>query len=716
MDKKSLVSLAALVVAASGFIGESRAESPDGSHSRAFSNFFWRVKSDAAGKWWAVSPEGKETFLRGVDHANWNGHRCEALDTNPYRDEMAKRFASRTEWATQTVERLKSWGFNALGANSSTELHGRGLARCEFLGIGEAFCRNGGDCALGAAEGIPGTAFPNVFHPEFVRFCDEYAARRCAPQKGDTSLFGYFFDNELAWYGRSGPASGIYDAALNAKKGSPAHKALADFLAKRGICGVGAAVDGKAKTEFVRLAARLYFKTISESIRRHDPNHLLLGCRFAGLDSAHVVAWEEAGRFCDVVSFNHYPWADIDENAVYLWRDSGSRAVDAYAQKHALTGRPLMVTEWGFIGLDSGLPCTGGYGQRFRTQGERVQAAELFARTLSALPFMVGYNFFMWVDEPAQGISRKFPENSNYGLVDGCGRPYSELVKMFARVHGKADALHVAGRLPAGKKIAKPAGKKACRFPSSRIAASGTAKFARVGDGYALSTASGLDLKGRVGGHHAFESVSVNGLECGSFTFMVYHGEWHDVERIESAKWIPRRGALRISGVCSSGRKAFRVTCDIVPFAGKPWFGCDVASVDNTGEENLDNVSVWLRQYAPWSKDAARAGAVRQVPDLWKRPASGVWLRASDGAWCGAATFSRAVKTFNYYTAHDGSAHPDAEFGDTKPLQLAPGATWKPNGKVWMVAAAGSGGAGGWEKFLEQFSCWWHECKGKGLR
>ena len=33
-----------------------------------------------------------------------------------------------------------------------------------------------------------------------------------------------------------------------------------------------------------------------------------------------------------------------------------------------------------------------------------------------------------------------------------------------------------------------------------------------------------------------------------------------------------------------------------------------------------------------------------------------------------------------------------------------------------MVAAAGSGGAGGWEKFLEQFSCWWHECKGKGLR
>ena len=241
-------------------------------------------------------------------------------------------------------------------------------------------------------------------------------------------------------------------------------------------------------------------------------------------------------------------------------------------------------------------------------------------------------------------------------------------------------------------------------------------KFTRKEDEYALCTPSGLILKGRVGGRYAFESVVADGLECGSFTFMVYHGDWQDIERVESAKWMPGRKALRISGVRNSGQKAFRVTCDIVPFAGKPWFGCNVVSVDNIGKENLDNVSVWLRQYAPWAKDAAFAGAVRQVPDLWKRPASGVWFRALDGAWCGAATFAKTVKTFNYYTAYDGSAHPDAEFGDSKMLNLAPGASWSPDGRVWMVAGAGFGGADGWEKFIEEFSGWWHKSGGKGKR
>ena len=701
--------LAALFVASMTY-GEEKSEPLDGSRTKAYSNLFWRVKRSDNGKWWAVSPEGKETFLRGVDHAVWDGHNCEALNKRPYRDEMAKKFSSRKEWAAETVHRLKSWGFNALGANSSKELHKQGLAHCEFLGIGEAFCRRGGDCALGAAEGIPGTAFPNVFHPEFAKFCDEYAARRCTPLKDDATLFGYFFDNELAWYGRSGPATGLYDAAASSLKGSSAHKALADFLTKRGLRKSALAVDEKTKKEFIRLVARYYFKTISEAIKRHDPNHLLLGCRFAGLDSAIDEAWIEAGIYCDVVSFNNYPWVDLDENVVYLWRGSGEKIADAYKKKYALAKKPLMITEWGFIGLDSGLPCTGGYGQRFRTQAERAQAAELFSRTLLALPFMVGYNFFMWVDEPAQGISKKFPENSNYGLVDGCGKPYMKLTEMFSCVHRKAEALHAAGVLPIEKKV-RTGRRKECRFPASESTSSERVVFNRNGDKYELRSRSGLILIGRVGGRYAFESVVANGLECGPFTFMVYHGDWKDIERIESIKWLPQQRTLRISGVHDSGQKSFRVIGDIMPFSNRPWFACNIVSVDNLGTENLNNVSVWLRQYAPWAKDSGRADAVKQVPDLWKRPPSGVWIRTFDGAWCGAATFASTVKTFNYYTAWNGSVHPDAEFAETTSLTLLPGASWKPERRVWMVAAAGEGGSNGWLDFIEEFSNWWENKK-----
>ena len=83
---------------------------------------FCRVRQSGDGRWWIVGPDGRDIFLRGIDHANWNGHFCEALGVNPYREEMKKRFASRAEWETQTLDRLNAWGFDALGAGCSPEL------------------------------------------------------------------------------------------------------------------------------------------------------------------------------------------------------------------------------------------------------------------------------------------------------------------------------------------------------------------------------------------------------------------------------------------------------------------------------------------------------------------------------------------------------------------------------------------------------------------
>ena len=670
---------------------------------------FWRVERRKDGRWWAISPEGRDTFLRGVDHVNWGGMWCEALGTSPYRNEMEKRFASRSEWCGQTASRLKQWGFNALGAGCSPELRGRGLAYCEFLAMGEGFSAKGGDHALRVFEGIPGSAFPNVFHKDFAAFCDAQAAKLCAPLKDDTGLFGYFFDNELAWYGHGTPDTGLYDAAANAPSGSPAREALRAFLAGRRLSPDGKAVPVGVKTEFVRLAARRYFETIAAAVRRHDPNHLLLGCRFAGLTTAHRVVWEEAARSCDVVTFNQYSWADLDENAVYLWRDSGVKAADAFAERYAWMKKPMLITEWSFISLDSGLPCTGGYGQRFLTQDERVKAAELYAKLLFSLPYMIGFDYFMWVDEPALGISKKFPENSNYGLVNERGEPYAKLTSMFARVNAEAEKIHAKGLMPKAKAVA--AKDRSARFRPDAVGAPDIwASFARNGDAYMLTTAGGLVLKGRVGGRFAVDSVVAGGLDCGPFTFMVYNGDWQDIERVESVKWLRREGALRISGTGRNGGRSFRVTVDIVPVSGKAWFACNAVSVDNTGTEDFADVSVWFRQYAPWAGETAGNNACKPVPDVWKAPASGVWIRPKDGAWCGAATYSRSVKQFIYYVGGDGSVHPDAAFAEhgfaPVPMPLAAGARWKPNGKAWMVAAAGFGGMEGWRGFVDGFHAW----------
>ena len=246
---------------------------------------FCRVRQGGDGRWWIVGPDGRDVFLRGIDHASWNGHFCEALGVNPYREEMKKRFASRAEWEAETLDRLNAWGFNALGAGCSPELRRRGLFHTEFLGVGQNFCAKGGEYAISKFEGIPGTAFPNVFHPGFAAFCDDCAARLCAAQKDDSSILGYFFDNELAWDAKGASATGMFDVVAKMPQVHPARTALDAFLAGRGVAA-DSVVAEDVKTEFLRLAARRYFETVAAAIRRHDPNHLLLGARFAELRNA----------------------------------------------------------------------------------------------------------------------------------------------------------------------------------------------------------------------------------------------------------------------------------------------------------------------------------------------------------------------------------------------------------------------------------------------
>jgi hypothetical protein len=228
---------------------------------------------------------------------------------------------------------------------------------------------------------------------------------------------------------------------------------------------------------------------------------------------------------------------------------------------------------------------------------------------------------------------------------------------------------------------------------------------------YILRSPSGLVLKGRIGGRFAFDSVKCGDVDCGPFTFMLYNGEYRDIDRVDSVEWHSNRGVLRAVGSAKNGRSSFRIKCDIVPFSEKQWFACNVVEVENTGKEEFTDVSVLLRQYAPWAKDWLDPQTCKPVPDLWKSPPSYAWFRKSDSVWFGAATFAKTVLNFRYYVSPDGGSHPDATFNATgdasKPFPIKAGRTWKPYGAIWMVAAFGKGGLNGWNGFLDEFSTWY---------
>lgn len=386
---------------------------------------FFRVERIGK-RWTVIDPLGHGFVPLGVDHVSYLGLHCEALGYAPYHEYNKRTCPDEEVWMDETAARLRDWGFNMLGNSEYTrKLKSRGFVYADPIGIGARLCRRDPDWGICCGVG-PGAAFPNVFHPQFKDACEAWARERCTPQKDDPWLLGYFLDNELQWWGSWPPEEGLFNVVMSKPDTHPAKRALVAALA-------GREATKEVKRRFVRAVANRYFAITSAAIRKADPNHMVLGCRFAGLEGAADVVWEAAAEHCDIVSVNCYPWADL-ERGVILDKKDGVPIVDRLKDYHRLSGRPLMVTEWSFIGLDTGHPCTFGCGQRLKTQAERAAAAELFAKTLLSLDFVVGYDYFMWVDEPKLGLRKGFNEDCNYGLVNEEGKPYPELTDAFRRI------------------------------------------------------------------------------------------------------------------------------------------------------------------------------------------------------------------------------------------------------------------------------------------
>jgi hypothetical protein len=433
---------------------------------------FFRVEP-RDGKWWAFDPLGRGFIPLGIDHVRYSGSWCETLGYAPHGRKNDAKFTNREEWEQQTLDRLTSWGFNLLAASFDNPLRHRGLAHTAGLNVGSHMASLGDEFDITPNERRPCSAFPNVFHPDFEAFCRYRARTVCARQTDDPWLFGYFLDNELAWWGRGATDTGLFDATMGKPASHTAKLGLVDVL-KRHFSNDLAALNRAfatdlpsfdavlqldalptptdaaraAKHAFLTECAERYFGILTRAIREADPNHMILGARFAG---GHLdpVVWETAGMYSDILSFNFYGSVDLDRRVALAEGriETAPPLGERFAEFHEMGGaRPMMVTEWSFPALDSGLPCTKGAGQRFRTQAERAEASDIFARTMLALPFLIGYDYFMWVDQPALGISTPFPENSNYGITNEDGVPYPGLVRVLSKINlGDAVAIRRTG-------------------------------------------------------------------------------------------------------------------------------------------------------------------------------------------------------------------------------------------------------------------------------
>jgi hypothetical protein len=394
---------------------------------------FFRVV-ERAGVWWLVTPEGNAFLSKGVNHVNFRADNAPQLGYSPYERAVQAKYGSQEAWAKAVVERLRGWGFNTLGAWSSPSTFDQNMPYTINLGLAT---RAGADWLKGAVG--------DFFSAEFETRMQDACRQLCGPHAKDPWLLGYFTDNELRWgadwrgkqslleeylrfpegaAGRSAALAFLRQkysdvAALNRAWGTDITR-WEDLTGREQISGEAARQDQAAWQEAV---ARRYFVTCKGAIHKADPNHLILGCRFAGQAPEPVL--RGLRDYVDVVSFNNY---------------GQTTPVEALRSIHLMTGRPIMLTEFSFKAMDSGLLNSKGAGRPVATQADRADRFTGYVEGLIDLPFLVGFHWFEHADEPKEG--RFDGENSNYGVVTIEDRPWDVLVRKMTEVNAALEARH----------------------------------------------------------------------------------------------------------------------------------------------------------------------------------------------------------------------------------------------------------------------------------
>lgn len=361
------------------------------------------------GRWWLITPEGNGFLSKGVCHVSYTADVAPSLGYSPYGRATAARYGSEAAWSAAIAARLRAWGLNTAGAWSSTALESQQMAVAPILDL--------------AAAAEPGLwlrgGFPDVFAPAFAAGVRRAAEERCGPRRSNPWLLGYFTDNELRWGPDWRSRESLLETFLGFPEGTPGGDRARAFLAARNSGEPNQAM----RDDFLRLVAGEYFRVCRDAIRRADPNHMVIGCRFAGYSPTPVL--QAMARYVDLVSYNDY---------------SMEPPVSMFRLLTAMTGKPFMITEFSFKANDSGLPNTKGAGVPVGTQTDRANRFQQYVERLARLPNWVGYHWFEHADEPREG--RFDGENSNYGLVDIGDNPWEILTARMAAVNARLEALH----------------------------------------------------------------------------------------------------------------------------------------------------------------------------------------------------------------------------------------------------------------------------------
>lgn len=392
---------------------------------------FFRVEK-VNGKWWFIDPEGYLFLSVGVDCVGiGQGGNIRNLEEREsiYKELPPQKFSARgrkaqlsfgawnlmrrygenyEEPATRMIiRRMRRWGLNTIANWSDSKVYKRNemafIVPMEDLGM---------DASM--------MSLCDVYDPDYKKVIDESVSRFTAQFKGNPWLIGYFVSNEPAWINEE---ERLCQIILDGTE-RPIRKALESYLEKNGD-------SPQTRRAFILTAFDTFLGTVSESLKKHDPDHLNMGIRFGDPDTLGEDLLSICRNHFDVFSFNCYQLVPEREML-----DRAARILDL----------PMIVGEYHFGTVARGLAQSL---WQVESEEEIGIAYRYYTENAYSHPNFVGTGYFQWCD---QDITGRFDgENYNCGMVDVTDRPYRQLVEAVSLTSKNLYEIHSGNKEPFGQ-------------------------------------------------------------------------------------------------------------------------------------------------------------------------------------------------------------------------------------------------------------------------
>jgi hypothetical protein len=418
--------------------------------------FFRLEKVD--GRWWFVTPEGNPFFMNGIDTGSphdWGystglknaagqarGSFVNLPDATVFKRayttqegeprvnfilaNLQRKFGADYEagWTELMRKRLQVWGFNA---NAK-------WTRSESLNLPYI-------TVLRPAKGVRRIKWAvDPYDDEFATQVESGVAKMLKTAKDNPNIIGHTFESEKGWDFE------VVAAMLKLTEPSPAKAAFIDHLYTR-LDSDAAKLAQLLETsdvskealqrtalpfpedlhpyarEFILEASKRYYRIATEIIRRHDPNHVILGSSLTP-DWHNSHEWSiGAVGYTDALSFDHYK-----EDAEWL-------------EPYLAYDLPILLLEYGFVVNGRGLA---DFSSAVPTQRDRGLGYRRLIEGLAARPQFVGAGWFMMYDQAVtgRGSGGSTGERHNFGLLNQQDQPYVEMLEEMRKTNERIYEVH----------------------------------------------------------------------------------------------------------------------------------------------------------------------------------------------------------------------------------------------------------------------------------